>query len=71
MTDAWDTILLQDDAELVAEIKADTAAYTFHRHAGNVAACVSIERKYFLHGLSPDQVSEQLTEMSKPEGGAA
>lgn len=69
MTDHWDTMIEKDDAELLAEIKADMAAYTFHLRAGNVAACISIEKKYGLFGLSPQQVSEQLAEMSKPEGG--
>lgn len=72
MTDPWDTMLAQDDAELVAEIKADKAAYAFHMHAGNVAACVTIEQKYGLYGLSPQQVSEQLHEMALPiERGVA
>lgn len=72
MTDAWDTMLAQDDAELVAEIKADTAAYAFHRHAGNVAACVEIEKKYGFFGCSPTHVAEQLREMVRPiEGGVA
>lgn len=72
MTDAWDTMLTQDDAELLAEIKADEAAYAYHHHAGDVAACVTIEQKYGLYGLSPLQVSEQLHEMTLPiEGGVA
>jgi hypothetical protein len=72
MTDAWDTILAQDDAELLAKIKADKAAYAFHVRDGNVAACIEIEQKYGLYGLSPQQVSEQLHEMAQPiEGGAA
>lgn len=72
MTDAWDTMLSQDDAELVAEIKADTAAYAFHRRAGNVAACVDIETKYGFFGCAPEHVAEQLREMVRPiEGGVA
>lgn len=71
MTDHWDTMIEKDDAELVAEIKADEAAYTLHMHAGNVAACTDIEKKYGLSGHSPQQVSEQLHEMALPIGGAA
>jgi hypothetical protein len=61
----------KDDAELVAEIKADMAAYAFHRHAGNVAACTDIEKKYGLMGHSPQKVLEHLHEMSLPIGGEA
>lgn len=72
MTDPWDRMLAMDDAELVAEIKADAAAYTMHFGAGNIAACVTIEKKYGLYGLSPQQVSEQLHEMTLPiQGGVA
>lgn len=67
----WDTMIAGADAEVAAEIKADGAAYAFHMRGGNVAACVTIEQKYGLFGLSPQQVSEQLHEMSLPIGGAA
>jgi hypothetical protein len=69
MTDHWDTMIEKDDAELVAEISADKAAYTFHMCAGNVSACIDIEKKYGLYGLSPQQVTQQLHEMSQPMGG--
>lgn len=71
MTDHWDTMIEKDDADLVAEIKADGAAYAFHRHAGNVAACTDIEKKYGLSGNSPQQVSQHLHEMALPIGGEA
>jgi hypothetical protein len=71
MTDAWDEMISKDDAELVAEIKADLAAYAYHMRDGNVDACIAIEKKYGFFGLSPQQVSEQLCEMSKPEGEGA
>lgn len=65
MTDSWDSMIAGSDAEVAAEISADSAAYSFHRHAGNVAACVEIERKYALHGLSPERVMAELAEMAK------
>lgn len=71
MADGWDTMIEGDDAEVAAEISADKASYAFHRHAGNVASCTEIERKYGLHGLSPCQVLKELGEMSLPIGGAA
>lgn len=71
MTDAWDTMIEQADAELVAEIKTDKAAYAYHMRRGNVDACIAIEKKYGIFGLSPQQVSEQLEEMAKPDGGGA
>ena len=72
MADPWDEMLEQDDAEVVAEIKADMVAYTLHLAAGNISACIAIEKKYGLYGLSPQHVSEQLHAMTLPiEGGAA
>ena len=72
MTDAWDAMIAGDDAEVAAEISADAAAYTQHFLAGRLDGCIAIEQKYGLFGLSPQQVSEQLCEMSKPaEGGDA
>jgi hypothetical protein len=72
MVDPWDAMIEGDDAEVLAEIKADMAAYTMHLGAGNISACISIEKKYGLYGLSPQHVSEQLHAMTLPiEGGAA
>lgn len=72
MTDSWDAMIAGDDDEVTAEIAADKAAYGYHLRDGNVDACIKIEKKYGLFGLSPQQVSEQLAEMAKPaEGGAA
>lgn len=70
MTSSWDTMLAKDDAELVAEIKADTATCVMHMHAGNVAACVAIEKKYGLYGSSTQDVLETLRQMALPiQGG--
>lgn len=71
MTDPWDAMISGADAEVAAEIRADAVAYTRHLIAANTDACIRIEKKYGLYGLSPQQVSEHLAEMSKPEGGAA
>ncbi len=71
MSDSWDAMIAGDDAEVSAEIRADAVAYTRHFLAGHLEGCIAIEQKYGLYGLSPQQVSEQLAEMSKPEGGAA
>jgi len=71
MTDAWDDMIARSDAELCAEIDADRIAYLQHLMQGNVDACIRIEKRWGLFGLSPQQVSEQLAELSKPEGGAA
>ncbi len=71
MTDSWDAMIAGDDEEVAAEISADAVAYTRHFLAGYLEGCIAIEKKCGLYGLSPQQVSEQLAEMSKPEGGAA
>jgi len=68
MMDAFDIMIAGDDAEVCAEIAADKAAYAFHMRDGNVDACIAIEKKYGLFGLSPQQVSEQLAEMATPAG---
>lgn len=65
----WDAMLEMDDAELVSEITADRGAYAIHNSAGNVAACTDIKNKYGLMGHSPDQVLEQLRQMTLPIGG--
>lgn len=69
--DAFDFMIAGDDAEVAAEIAADLNAYTRHFAAAETEACVAIEKKYGLLGLSPQQVSECLAERMKPEGGAA
>jgi len=61
--DAFDFIIAGDDAEVEAEIRADAAAYVKHLAAANTDACIRIEKKYGLFGLSPQQVSETLAEM--------
>lgn len=72
MNVSWDAMIAGDDAEVAAEIAADAVAYTRHLIANRIDACIAIEKKYGLFGLSPQQVSEQLVEMSKPsEGGTA
>lgn len=72
MTDTWDKMIADDDADLVAEIKADAVKYVTHLLTSNVAAAVVIEKKYGLYGLTPQQVSDQLHAMTQPvEGGAA
>jgi hypothetical protein len=71
MIDAWDQMLADDDADLVAEIKADAVRYTTHMLTGNTDAAILIEKKYGLYGLSPQQVSEQLHAMTLPIGGLA
>jgi hypothetical protein len=71
MIDSWDAMIAGDDEEVSAEIRADAAAYARHFMAGQTEACVAIAQKYGLFGLAPQQVSEQLAEMGKPEGGAA
>jgi hypothetical protein len=72
MIHPWDSMIAGDDAEVAAEIRADAVAYTRHFLGNRNKACVAIEQKYGLSGLSPQQVSEQLCEMSKPaEGGTA
>jgi hypothetical protein len=71
MTDPWDTMIEGDEAEVIAEIRSDMIAYSVHMLSNNTAAAIAIEQKYGLYGLSPQQVSEQLHEMTLPEGGAA
>jgi hypothetical protein len=71
MTDAWDEMISGSDAEVQAEIKADAVAYIKLLAAGDERGCLNIEDKYGLIGLPPQQVSEQLAEMAKPEGGVA
>jgi hypothetical protein len=71
MTDPWDAMIEGDDDEVAAEIRADAVNYTRHFLAGQTDSCVVIEQKYGLYGLSPEQVSEQLCEMSKPTPGGA
>lgn len=72
MIDLWDAMITGDDEDVAAEIRADLTAYALHLGAGNHSACVNIEKKYGLYGLTPEMVSFQLAEMSKPvEGGAA
>ncbi len=67
MMHPWDAMIEGDDAEVAAEIRADAVAYTRHLAGGRTGACVVIEKKYGLYGLSPQQVSEHLAEMSKPD----
>jgi hypothetical protein len=69
MTDPWDEMISGDDAEVSAEIAADLAAYTKHLARGEFDACIRIEKKYGLFGLSPQMVSEQMAEMAKPTVG--
>lgn len=71
MTDHWDTMIEMDDAELVAEIKADIVAYATHTLSGDATAALVIERKYGFTGLPPHEVALQLAEMALPIGGAA
>lgn len=68
MTDAWDNMIAGDDAEVSAEIMADSASYVRFLARGDSFACTAIEQKYGLYGLSPEQVTEQLAEMAKPDG---
>lgn len=68
MTDSWDNMIAGDDEEVSAEIRADAIAYTRHFLAGNSTGCVAIAKKYGLFGLVPNDVSDHLIEMSKPEG---
>jgi hypothetical protein len=72
MMHPWDAMIEGDDAEVAAEIATDAAAYGKLLAAGDDRGCIEIEQKYGLTGLTPQQVSEHLAEMSKPaEGGAA
>jgi hypothetical protein len=71
MTDAWDSMIAGSDAEVCAEIEADRVAYTKHLGRNEIDACIRIEKKYGLFGLSPEHVSSELAEMAKPEGGGA
>jgi len=61
--DAWDFMIAGTDAEVEAEIRADALAYAKHHVAGDTNACIAIEKKYGLFGLSPEQVSTMLAEM--------
>lgn len=72
MTDHWDTMIEMDDAELVAEIKADIISYATHTLSSDRNAQLVIERKYGMVGLSPEGVALQLAEMAldMPIGGA-
>lgn len=63
--DAFDFMIAGDDAEVAAEIAADLNAYTRHLASSETDACIAIENKYGLFGLSPQQVSECLAEMAK------
>jgi len=69
LTDTWDEMLASEDAALVDEIKSDLTSYAAYTTAGNMAAAIVIEQKYGLFGLSPQQVSEQLREMTLPIEG--
>ena len=66
MADAWDNMIAGDDAEVAAEIAADHRAYIKHLAAAETPACIGIEKKYGLFGLSPEMVSAELSEMAKP-----
>ena len=66
MTDTWDSMIAGSDAEVCAEIEADRVAYTKHLARNETDACIRIEKKYGLFGLSPEHVSNELAEMAKP-----
>lgn len=62
----WDAMLKGDDDEVQAEIAADLTKYATALMRNDSAAAVSIEKKYGLYGMSPEQVSTILAEMAKP-----
>ena len=61
--DGWDFMIEGSDAEVAEEIRADGMAYVKHLKDGNNTACIAIENKYGLFGLSPELVSQTLAEM--------
>ena len=67
--DVWDFMIAGDDADVAAEITADAKAYTRHLAAAETEACIAIEKKYGLFGLSPELVSECLADMANPTPG--
>ncbi|CAN7381983.1 hypothetical protein LJR220_003399 [Bradyrhizobium sp. LjRoot220] len=72
MSMSWDSMIAGDDAEVSAEIAADASAYAQLCEIDDSRGCLTIEEKYGLAGLPPQQVTEILAEMAKPdEGGAA
>lgn len=61
--DGLDYLIAGDDAEVAEEIRADALAYVKHLVDGNKQACIRIEEKYGLVGMTPEQVSTTLAEM--------
>lgn len=61
--DGWDFMIAGDEAEVAEEIRADALAYVKHLVDGNEQACIRIEEKYGLFGLTPEMVSTTLAEM--------
>lgn len=61
----FDQMLADSDAEFVAELKFDIATYAARLASGNKSGCLEIEQKYGLFGMSPEQVSEQLHQMTQ------
>lgn len=61
--DGLDFMIAGDDAEVAEEIRSDAMAYVKHLADANTNACVRIEKKYGLFGLTPEMVSKTLAEM--------
>jgi hypothetical protein len=61
--DGWDFMIAGEDAAVEEEIRADALSYVKHLAAAETDACIAIEKKYGLFGLSPERVSQTLAEM--------
>ena len=56
-------IVAGTDHDVDLRIRADLSAYTAAMQRGDTDACIAIEQRYGLLGLSPQQVSEELFDM--------
>ncbi|MES2166569.1 MAG: hypothetical protein V4458_05990 [Pseudomonadota bacterium] len=56
-------ILGGGDDFLVSRIRADLSAYKAAMQHGDTDACIVIEKRYGLYGLSPKMVTDQMFDM--------
>lgn len=54
------------DKKLAEDAREDLRTYTAAMQRGDTAACVKIEKKYGMYGLSPEKVSNELFEIGAP-----
>ncbi|MBR0693604.1 hypothetical protein [Bradyrhizobium lablabi] len=64
--DEWDRCFGDgnDDDAYLKDAQADLSRYAAHLAKGETDACIAIEQKYGLFGLSPQMVSEELADIA-------